>query len=852
MLVVGMVLPSQHNHHQCRRRSRSGHGLRHTTEISTSTVVTRRWAGLGASRCCLRGGGGGGAVTTLACRWYLLLLLLLLGTGWLVVDSAAAATSGEWGVQVVNAASTATTASTKKNNAVPPSPNDSDGDLSNARQKKQPSRRRKSSSSSSSRGVDDGAAKDKAARKTEAVNNKKKAKQTKSDRDRGWPLWFPRTFSDEEAADKATDAAPTEKASVPTATQRNGGNEGDDSEKPPAGSTASLSPPATPLFRRKLRNETRILVITTEPGDASGTTGAQIESSSSIIRTTTSTDANRTTAGNDNTDNTDDATEAVEIPVGTQPINGTTSSGSSTEGASDTNATSETDAVQPFSQSEPSSPPPQQQNEPPPQSGSGGLILLRPGWSSSSSSPSNATPYRFYRRGQGWSVPVEPLQQQPPPNQPSPGRWGLGGGFPSSPASPNEERVIELATSVLATVTRLWLLRSISGWLAKQEESIAPTQHFAWERLNDQFVRDSAALHTAMQAPPPGCTPAQWRRHQRRVAREQQRLRRRRDRQRQRGLPPGPEKPDVDAFAIASPGYGADEAFTRTVVVVDLGGSDSKDGPDNTYLADVVSFLVQQHRRHAFGTNATTLGPAPLEVVWLVQSPGGSVASFGLAAAQVRRLSLEPGVRTTVCVDKYAASGGYMIASQAHQLVAAPFASVGSVGVILEGLNFHDVARKYGVQPLVLKSGDSKNPLTTFGPISKHDLEQQSQQLRKVHIAFQELVVQGRPWLQDNLDLVASGNVFLGREALELRLVDRLQTSSEYLLERVEAGDRVLKLHRSNPSRFPRRGVHLSPLDVLPHLRSFFLRHQSSLGPWMVQGATCLGFVRHVYDSYFR
>ena len=168
----------------------------------------------------------------------------------------------------------------------------------------------------------------------------------------------------------------------------------------------------------------------------------------------------------------------------------------------------------------------------------------------------------------------------------------------------------------------------------------------------------------------------------------------------------------------------------------------------------------------------------------------------------------------------------------------------------MEGLNYNELARKYGVQPLVIKAGDSKNPITTFGAISRQDMEHLKEQLEKVHRAFKDLVVQGRPFLKDTLGKVAEGGVFLGKEALELQLVDQVMTSSEYLLDRIEAGDRVLKLHRSTPSRFPRR-VSISPLDILPHLRSL-LAHKENLGAWVVQGASYLGFLHHLYVNYWR
>lgn len=352
----------------------------------------------------------------------------------------------------------------------------------------------------------------------------------------------------------------------------------------------------------------------------------------------------------------------------------------------------------------------QQPSQPPPGSPSSVIVIGPHG------------PQRVYRRPVAAGVPVgSSLAEQQKYAQQQQQQQAL---------SQNGLLLIELAASVLGTFTRLWLLRWVTTWLARQEESIQPTQHFVFERLNDRYTRDEAALKTVVEAPPDGVSQGTWRR----------------DRARSLGRPPA-FRPDPSAM------------FHRTVVVVEL-KTDSKDGPDNDFLSDAISFLLQQHRRHAFGTRKLEEGgggglggggngkktktrnvpggdgPLELEVVFLVQSPGGSVASFGLTAAQIRRLSGEPGIVTTACVDKYAASGGYMIASQAHKLLASPFATVGSIGVIMEGLNFNEVAKKYGIQPLVIKAGESKNPLSTFGSVSRHDLEQEKQRLEKVHNAF--------------------------------------------------------------------------------------------------------------------
>jgi serine protease SohB len=275
------------------------------------------------------------------------------------------------------------------------------------------------------------------------------------------------------------------------------------------------------------------------------------------------------------------------------------------------------------------------------------------------------------------------------------------------------------------------------------------------------------------------------------------------------------------------------DTFTRTVVVVELseaGGSSSsiinfKDMPN------VVSFLLQQQRQHAFGTSKVRGDAMPLEIVFMINSPGGEVSTYGLASAQMRRLKNQANITTTVCVDRYAASGGFMIASQADKLIAAPFATIGSVGVMMEGLNFYELAKRYGIQPLILKAGEAKNPLTQWGPVTRQDLAQEQIRLEKVHDAFKEYVTEGRPGIIAHAQEVMDGSIYLGVEARSLGLVDVVMTTDEYIFDRIEAGDRVLRLHRSQQGRFNRQQRMLSPLDILPHLRSWWskaLKHIES------------------------
>jgi ClpP class serine protease len=133
-------------------------------------------------------------------------------------------------------------------------------------------------------------------------------------------------------------------------------------------------------------------------------------------------------------------------------------------------------------------------------------------------------------------------------------------------------------------------------------------------------------------------------------------------------------------------------------------------------------------------------------------------------------------------------------------------------------LNFYELAKRYGIQPLVIKAGESKNPLSQWGPVSRQDIEQEQGRLTKVHDAFKKLVFQGRPSMIANAKEVTDGSIYLGLEAQSLGLIDAVMTTDEYLFERIEAGDRVLRLHRSQQGRFSRQ-LRLSPLDILPHLR---------------------------------
>jgi ClpP class serine protease len=155
-----------------------------------------------------------------------------------------------------------------------------------------------------------------------------------------------------------------------------------------------------------------------------------------------------------------------------------------------------------------------------------------------------------------------------------------------------------------------------------------------------------------------------------------------------------------------------------------------------------------------------------------------------------------------------------MIASQANQIIAAPFAVVGSIGVMLEGLNIHEALKSYGVKPLSLKAGDMKNPITTWGEISDKDLKLKLQDLDESHQDFIELCRSTRPELDPK---VCNGRVMSGEKALESGMTDRILTSEEYIFEKMSEGDLVMKLHLISPESEQSRFLRI--LQILPHLR---------------------------------
>ncbi|MDG2047368.1 MAG: protease SohB [Halioglobus sp.] len=185
------------------------------------------------------------------------------------------------------------------------------------------------------------------------------------------------------------------------------------------------------------------------------------------------------------------------------------------------------------------------------------------------------------------------------------------------------------------------------------------------------------------------------------------------------------------------------------------------------------------------------------EVLVKVESPGGMVHSYGLASSQLQRIK-NAGVPLVIAVDKVAASGGYMMACVADRIMAAPFAVLGSIGVVAQLPNFHRLLQKNNVDFELLTAGEHKRTLTMFGENTDKGREKFLEELEETHILFKNFVSANRPAL--DIGKVATGEIWYGLNALEEGLIDELQTSDAFVQGRLAEWDvfEVTFAHKKN------------------------------------------------------
>ena len=167
------------------------------------------------------------------------------------------------------------------------------------------------------------------------------------------------------------------------------------------------------------------------------------------------------------------------------------------------------------------------------------------------------------------------------------------------------------------------------------------------------------------------------------------------------------------------------------------------------------------------------------EVLLRLENSGGTVHEHGLAASQLKRIK-DKKIPLTICVDKVAASGGYMMACVANKIISSPFAIIGSIGVLAQLPNFNKLLKNKGIDFEQHTAGNYKRTVTMFGENTNKDREKLSEQLEDIHILFKDFIVSQRK----NIDIekVATGEYWYGKSALDLNLIDEIMTSDEYIM----------------------------------------------------------------------
>ena len=174
------------------------------------------------------------------------------------------------------------------------------------------------------------------------------------------------------------------------------------------------------------------------------------------------------------------------------------------------------------------------------------------------------------------------------------------------------------------------------------------------------------------------------------------------------------------------------------------------------------------------------------EVLLRLESTGGMVHAYGLAASQLSRIR-EKKIKLTIAVDKVAASGGYLMACVGDRILAAPFAIIGSIGVITQIPNFNRLLKKHDIDYEQVTAGEFKRTVTMFGETTDKARQKLKDEVEDTHMLFKDFVKEQRPVV--DLEKVATGEYWLGTRALALNLVDELRTSDDYLMQMHESAD---------------------------------------------------------------
>lgn len=251
------------------------------------------------------------------------------------------------------------------------------------------------------------------------------------------------------------------------------------------------------------------------------------------------------------------------------------------------------------------------------------------------------------------------------------------------------------------------------------------------------------------------------------------------------------------------------------------------------FKGDIQASAVEQLREEITLVLATAKAGKDRVVVRL-ESPGGMVHGYGLAAAQLVRLR-DAGFHVTIVVDKVAASGGYMMACIASEIISAPFAILGSIGVVAQVPNFNRLLKQHNVDFELYTAGEYKRTVTMFGENTPEGKAKFEEELQQTHALFKHFVEKYRPQL--NVEKVATGEHWYGQDALDLNLVDKLQTSDEYILGLLPQHDVYVISTRKRPTLGEKLGLQAAQLadDLIPIVMNKLVESLSKANSNLVQ-----------------
>lgn len=208
-------------------------------------------------------------------------------------------------------------------------------------------------------------------------------------------------------------------------------------------------------------------------------------------------------------------------------------------------------------------------------------------------------------------------------------------------------------------------------------------------------------------------------------------------------------------------------------------------------------------------TAVLTVATEDDEVFVRLESGGGVVHGYGLGASQLMRIR-DKNIPLTVSVDKVAASGGYMMACVGNRILAAPFAIIGSIGVIAQVPNFNKVLKKHDIEYDQFTAGEFKRTVTMFGENTDEAKAKFHEEIEDIHALFKDFIVRHRPAV--DIVKVSTGESWPGTRALEHQLVDELKTSDDYLLESSKVADIYEITYKSKKSLAGKIGFRVQQL----------------------------------------